>query len=367
MIESDEGRLPFGRLHSLAEWMTETVHGDQPSNASALTICTANAVERSYSRHSNPTVAAFEAKFRRLEGGVTTVAMASGMAAASHTFLGLLKAGERIVAHEHIFFGVRTLLEDYLPAFGVKVAFIDMHDLKLLASTLREPTAAIYFETVSNPHLDVLDALAVIETGRRSGARVIVDNTLLTPCVFQPLAHGADLVIHSATKFIGGHGDALGGIVTTDSEDTGEQLRKARRIFGGVLSPTNAYHLERGLKTLPLRIERHCANAMQVARALEEHPRVQKAHYPGLTSSAEHRRAASFLRHFGAMISIELPVGADPERFTQSLRMCKLRYSFGEPGTVVLVQDWTPLIRISVGLERPEDIVDDLSAALNAV
>ena len=346
--------------------MTKAIHGPEACNASAIPIHLANSVERAYSRHSNPTVQAFESQFLNLEGGAETIAMASGMAAVSQALLSLLKSGDRLVVHERIFYGVRMLLEDYLPEFGIEVVWIDMLDLDILTRKLKELTKAVYFETVSNPHVEVIDATAVSEIATAVGALVIVDNTLLTPCLFRPMEHGADLVIHSTSKYIGGHGDAIGGVVTARSVELGQEIRKARRIFGGILSPSNAYIMQRGLKTLPMRIDRHCNSAMKVAQFLEQHSKVAKVHYPGLLSARDHSTAASFLQGYGAIISIELPSDAAKERFARALRMCSIRYSFGEPSTVVLVQNWTPLVRISVGLESPEDIIDDLDNALAA-
>jgi methionine-gamma-lyase len=352
--------------HGLDEFMTKVVHGSETLNASAIPIYQANSIDQTYARHSNPTVAALEAKILHLEGGSTTIAVASGMAAVSHTLFGNLKQGDRLIVHKHIFFGVRVLLEDYFRSFGIDVIAIDMHDLELLSRCLEIPTQAIYFETMSNPHLDVIDVPAVIEVARRFGTLVFVDNTLLTPCIFRPIAHGADVVIHSATKYLGGHGDALGGIVTAKDASVGEKIRKARRILGGVLSPANAYTLERGLKTLPIRMERHCDNAMKVAAFLSGHDKVREVLYPGLRSSPDHNRSVALMRYFGGMISIQFQPEVKRETFAKALRMCRLGYSFGEPGTVVLLQNWTPVVRISAGLERPEDIIGDLSNALAA-
>lgn len=346
--------------------MTRVVHEGESAHASAFPIYQANAVEDHYARHTNPTLEALEAKFRALEGGAVTVATATGMAAVSQTLLTLLETGDRLVVHRNIFVGVRTLLADYFPGLGIRVDAVDMRDPDRLAAALEEPAAAVYFETLSNPHLDVIDAPAAIRVARRAGVPVVVDNTLLTPCLFRPLEHGADVVIHSASKYIGGHGDAVGGLVTTRDADLGESIRKARRLFGGILSPAVAFLLARGLKTLPMRIERQCAGALEVAGFLAGHPKVEEVRFPGLSSSPEHRRAVSFLRAFGALMSFRLPGAEETERFKRALRLARVRYSFGEPATLVLTQNWTDLVRLSVGLEDPEEIVADLSAALDA-
>jgi cystathionine beta-lyase/cystathionine gamma-synthase len=344
--------------------MTRAIHAGEDPAASAFPIYTANSVGDRYSRHANPTIEALEAKFRELEGGAATVACASGMAAISQVLLSLLKSGDRLVVHRHVFVGVRTLLADFLPNLGIRVAATDMRDLDQLSRSLEEPAAAVYFETLSNPHLDVIDAPRALGVARRAGVRTIVDNTLLSPYLFRPLAHGADVVVHSASKYIGGHGDAIGGLVTTRDEALGEQLRKARRILGGILSPMNAYLLLRGLRTLPMRMERHCANAARVAEFLAADPRVREVRYPGLRSSPDHQRASSFLRGFGGLISFRLAGEEETRRFKQALTLGKVRFSFGELATILLTQDWTDLIRLAVGLEDPEDVIADLAQAL---
>ncbi len=347
--------------------MTRVIHAGEDPAASAFPIYAANSVGDTYARHANPTVEALEAKFRELEGGAVTVATASGMAAVSQTFLSLLKTGDRLVVHTNIFVGVRTLLADFFPGLGIRVDEVDMRDLDQLSRALEERTAAVYFETVSNPHINVIDAPRAIEIVNRASVPVIVDNTLLSPHLFRPMEHGADVVVHSASKYIGGHGDALGGLITARDAELGERLRKARRLFGGILSPHSAYLLLRGLKTLPLRMERHCANAARVAERLAGHRRVREVNYPGLPSSPDRDRASSFLRAFGGLMSFRLGSAEETGRFKQALRLGRVRFSFGEPGTILLTQDWTDVIRLSVGLEDPEDILADLQQALDAI
>lgn len=346
--------------------MTSVIHAGEDPAASACPIYVANSVGDAYGRHTNPTVEVLEAKFRELEDGAVTVAMASGMAAVSHTFLSLLKAGDRLVVHTDIFVGVRSLLADFFLDLGIRVDEVDMRDLDQLQQALEEPAAAVYFETISNPHINVIDAPGAIGIAKRASVPVIIDNTLLSPHLFRPMQHGADVVIQSASKYVGGHGDAIGGLVTTRDVELGEQIRKARRLFGGILSPNSAYLLLRGLKTLPLRMERHCANAARAAELLAGHPRVREVNYPGLPSSPDRERA-SFLRAFGGLMSFRLGSAEETERFKQALRLGKVRFSFGEPGTILLTQDWTDVIRLSVGLENPEDILADLQQALDAL
>ncbi|RDD61886.1 trans-sulfuration enzyme family protein [Ferruginivarius sediminum] len=346
--------------------MTTVVHAGEEDNASAVALWTANAKDGLYTRHANPTVAAFEAKMQALEGGAAAVAMASGMAAVSQTLLSLLRQGDRLVVPAKVFVGVRTLLSDFLPHYGIDVAPVDMNDRDALRSALEAPgVAAVYCETISNPWAEAVDVPGIVAVAREAGVPVIVDNTLATPHLFRPIEAGADIVLHSASKYIGGHGDAIGGVVVTREAGAAEPIRTARRILGGILSPANAYLLQRGLKTLSMRMERHCANAEAVAAFLAGHPKVRRVNYPGLESAPDHATAASFLPRFGGLLSFELHEQFDHRRLVDALTMCKSRYSFGEPGTVALIQDWIRLIRLSVGLEDAADIVADLSRALD--
>lgn len=363
----DREDYPLG-LEEAEGMTTRAIHGGEAPGSQPVPIHQSNAVGEAYaySRYSNPTVKDFEARFRALEGGAGTVATASGMAAVSQTLLGLLRSGDRLIVHQNMFVGVRTLLDDFLPNYGIDVVSLDLKDLGSLEQALATPTKLVFFEPISHPLLDVIDVPACLQLVNGAGAMAVVDNTFLTPCLLRPLEHGADVVIHSVTKYAGGHGDALGGVVTAKDEAVARQIRKARRILGGALSPMNAYFFSRGLKTLPLRMARHCANAMQVATFLEGHPRIAEALYPGLASFPGHATAASYLQDFGGVVTFRLADEGAKEAFGQALRLCKVRFSFGETDTVVLLQDEVPLIRISVGLEDADDIIRDLARALAA-
>ena len=236
---------------------TELVRYGEGRVASAFPIYQANTVERLYVRMRNPTVEALEEKVRSLEGGALTVATSSGMAAVSQTLLGLLRAGDRLVAHRSVFIGVHTLLQEFVANLGIEVVRVDLNDPRALESALQVPTQLLYFETLTNPGLEVLDAPRIVAAARRAGVRVAVDNTILTPWLFRPLELGADVVLHSATKYLSGHGDVLAGLVTFADEALGREVHKARRLLGGLLSPQSAFLVARGMKTLGLRVERH--------------------------------------------------------------------------------------------------------------
>jgi methionine-gamma-lyase len=348
---------------SEADLSTRLIHAGESPVASAFPIYQANTVDGIYVRMKNPTVEALEEKMRRVEGGAVSVAMASGMAAVSHTLFGLLKFADRIVAHRSLFIGVQTLLNDFVSRLGIEVVQSDLNSPDQLSQALERPCRLIYFETIGNPGLEVVDAPAVIAAARKRGIMVVVDNTMLTPCLFRPLECGADVVIHSATKYLSGHGDALAGFVTCQDAATGEKVRTARRILGGLLSPVNAFLVMRGMKTLPLRMERHCRNAQLVAEFLERHPRVRTVLYPGLPSAPGHLKAKSFLKGFGGVVSFEPREPFDWKRFSANLKLCRVGMSFGEIGT--RVQREGP-VRVSVGLEDAGEIIRDLERALGS-
>jgi methionine-gamma-lyase len=363
---SDRGSTPdplydFITSEDEADFSTQIIHNGESPHASAFPIYQANTVEGIYVRMRNPTVEALEEKMRSLEGGTMTVAMGSGMAAISHTLLGLVKAGDRIVAHQSIFIGVQTLLKDFVAKLGIEVVQVDLNSAEELARALEKPTRLIYFETISNPGLEVVDAPVVIAAARRAGVMVAIDNTMLTPFLFKPLEHGADVVLHSATKYLSGHGDVLAGMATFKDQAVGQQIHKSRRILGGLLSPLAAFLVMRGMKTLPLRMKQHCQNAQRVAEFLEQHPRVKRVHYPGLPSTPDHARATSFLKGFGGMVSFETRETLEWEQFARRLKVCRPGMSFGDAAT--RVQREGP-IRLAVGLEDAADIIRDLEQAL---
>ena len=363
---SDSGNKPdnlyeFVAAPDDADFSTQIIHNGESPHASSFPIYQSNTVEGLYIRMRNPTVEALEEKMRSLEGGAATVAMASGMAAISHTLLGLLEAGNRIVAHQSVFVGVRTLLNDYVSKLGIDVVQVDLNSSEELARALEKPTRLVYFETISNPGLEVVDAPTVIRTARQSGALVVVDNTMLTPYLYRPLDSGADVVIHSATKYLSGHGDVLAGLATFKDESVGRQIHKSRRILGGLLSPMSSFLVMRGMKTLPLRMTQHCQNAQKVARFLEQHPRVKKVAYPGLPSTPDHERAKSFLKGFGGIVSFQTHEPGEWETFAKRLRLCRVGMSFGDAAS--RAQQEGP-IRLSVGLEDASDIIRDLEQAL---
>ena len=341
-----------------------------------------------YTRLGNPTVAAVEAKVASLEGGEAAVATGSGMGAISSALWSALKAGDEIVASDTLYGCTYALMNHGLPNFGVQVHFVDFSDPEAIRAALNEHTAVVYMETPCNPTLKVVDieAIASIAHAHNAAIKVIVDNTFATPYLQQPLRLGADVVVHSATKYLNGHGDVIAGIVVGSSEFiTRCRMLGVKDMTGSVMSPFDAFLMARGMKTLDIRMERHCANAMQVARFLEDHPAVEKVYYPGLESFAGYETAKKQMKLPGGMMSIELKADkAATAAALNKLQLCVIAVSLGDAETLVehpatmTHSTYTAeelkasgisegLVRISVGLEDPEDIIADLKSVLDTL
>lgn len=331
-----------------------------------MPIYQANTVGDSYSRFGNPTVEAFEAKFAHLEGGTFTFATATGMAAITATLLSMARAGEHLLVHHSGFIGTDGLL-GMLPRWGIGVRRVDMRDTSALTGELERRPALMYFEVLSNPDMELLDAPAIIALARQYEVPVVVDNTLLTPVYFRPLEHGASVVLHSASKYIGGHGDALGGLISTSSSEIGATIKDVRRLTGGTVNPMNAFLLARSLPTLADRMARHAANALAIAEFLVSHPAVARVDYPGLASWPDHGRAREMLDGFGGVLSVELHPRYAPSKVSGALQVCRDWYSFGDVATLVRAHDRSSTkLRISAGIEDPQDLINDLAQAFIA-
>ena len=342
-----------------------------------------------YARYGNPTVGALERAVATLEGGEEAVATASGMAA---IHLALLSAGVRpgdaVVAAQDVYGATYALLETLMQSLGVRVRFVDATDLAATAALVQaERPRVVLVETISNPLLKLADLGALAEMAHGVGGLLLVDSTFATPCLVQPLAWGADYCIHSATKYLGGHGDVLGGVVVASAERCAA-LRASQRLVGGNLGPHEAWLLLRGLKTLPLRMRQHCQNALQVAAWLAARPDVARVNYPGLAAHPQHELARRLLRPglFGGMISFEL-AGAGPAqvfRFLDALCLCLPATTLGDVYSLVLYPAMSShrtlpeaerqrigigpgLVRLSVGIEDPADIIADLEQALEVM
>ncbi|WP_019587902.1 trans-sulfuration enzyme family protein [Deinococcus apachensis] len=335
-----------------------------------------------YSRLGNPTVRAFEEKVASLEGAEDAVAFGSGMGAASAVALTLLTSGDEVAFVGPLYGGTEGLLRDILGRFGVTVR--EAGDLEELRAVVSGRTRLVWLETPTNPTLKIVDLRAASEVARAAGAFVVVDNTFSTPYLTRPLEHGADLVMHSATKYLGGHGDVIAGVVAGRTELVAGLRLHGLRHVGSVLGPFEAYLLLRGLKTLPLRMEAHCANAAALAEALQGHPALKALHYPGLPTHPAHKVAAQQMRAFGGLLSLDLGSAEAAFAFLDGLRLFTQAVSLGDveslschPGSTthhllgeetLERQGVTPgLVRLSVGIEDAGDLIEDVLGALERV
>jgi methionine-gamma-lyase len=335
-----------------------------------------------YSRGLNPTTEVLEEKIADLEGGEAALAQASGMAAISAAVLASVKAGDHVIADEVIYGSTYDLFVD-LAKFGVKVSFVDTSDLNSVENSFMADTKLVFFETPANPTMKLTDIKAVSDIAHEKGSQVVVDNTFMTPYFQRPLSLGADVVVHSATKYLNGHGDTIGGIVVGTSSFISSTRHTAKNI-GGALSPFNAWLIIRGMKTLALRVDRHNSNAMDVARFLEGHEKIERVLYPGLSSFPQKDIAGKQMKGNGGMIAFVLKNARDVPLFLNALKLCTLAVSLGETATLVqhpasMTHAVIPrenrlkygipdeLVRMSVGLEDVEDIIADVKQALEYI
>jgi len=335
-----------------------------------------------YCRNSNPTVAVFEQKLRILEGAQAATSFASGMAAISNTLLALLSPGDRVVAPKDCYGGTSKTFLEHLPRFGIHMTLCETTDFEQIEAAVAEGCKLLYIETPTNPMLKVMDIARLARAAHAAGAWVVVDNTVATPLLQSPLQLGADLVVHSATKYLGGHADVMGGAVCGSAELV-RKVYDFRQINGACLSPMSAYMLIRGIKTLELRVMRQCENAMKIAKFLESHPKVSAVHYPGLASHPQHEIARRQMRAFGGMLSFELTGGWEAvEAFLPKLELAHLAANLGALSTIAGPPrttshvECTPqqraelgipeaLVRYSVGIEDADDLIGDLDRALS--
>jgi cystathionine gamma-synthase len=337
-----------------------------------------------YGRNTNPTVEVFAEKVRALEEAEAASAFSTGMAAISATLFTLLSPGQRVVSSRDSYGGTTLLFTEFLPRFGIDTELCDTTDHEAIEAAVADGCDLLYLETPTNPTLKLVDIARLAGAGHAAGATVVVDNTFATPVNQSPLELGADLVVHSATKFLGGHADALGGVVCGDV-DRVARIDRFREITGAALDPGAAYLLLRGLKTLHLRIARQNDSALQIARWLTEHPAVTAVHYPGLPDHPQHDLATRQMRGYGGVLAFEVRRGLDGiraflPRLVYAHRAANLgavETVVGPPATTSHVE-CTPeqraalgidegLVRYSVGIEDPDDLVADLDQALEVL
>ncbi len=338
-----------------------------------------------YSRFTNPTVRAFEERLAALEEGECAVATGSGMAAILSTCLGLLAAGDHIVASRSIFGSTVVLFNKYLARCGIETTFVPLTDLEAWAAAIRPQTRLLFLETPSNPLGEVADIAALAELAHAHDALLVVDNVFCTPALQRPLALGADIVVHSATKYLDGQGRCVGGAVVGDARRVGEEVFGFLRTAGPSLSPFNAWVFLKGLETLALRMERHSASALALARWLQEQPGVTRVFYPGLPDHPQHALAARQQSAFGGVLAFEVAGGREAAwRIIDSTRLLSITANLGDARSTITHPATTThgrltdaeraeagigdgLIRISVGLEDVADIQNDLARGLGAI
>lgn len=339
-----------------------------------------------YTRIHNPTQTQFEQKIALLEGAEEALALASGIAAISTTIFTICSAGDHIVASNQLYSGTYGVLAKNATRLGIEVSLVEAENPDNIKKAVKENTKLVYIETPSNPTIGIIDIEATAEIAHEAGALLMVDNTFQSPYGQNPIAFGADIVAHSATKYINGHGDIIGGVVAS----TKDIIAKIRfdglmETSGACLSPFNSWLALRGLKTLGVRVERHCANAFKIAQYLEKNDKVEKVYYPGLVSHPQHEIAKKQMKTFGAMLSFEVKGGVEAGRqLMNNVELCSLAVSLGDTDTLIehpasmthapvsreqrLESGITDgLVRLSVGLEDAEDIIADLEYAFNQI
>lgn len=343
--------------------------GDEPGNI--------------YSRFTNPTVRVFEERLAAMEGAESCVATSSGMAAILAVCMGLLKAGDHVLCSRSVFGTTIVLLSTYLQRFGVEVSYVQLSDLDAWKQAMQPNTRLLFVETPSNPLGELGDIRGLADLAHANGALLVVDNVYATPIYQQPLALGADVVVHSATKYIDGQGRCLGGAVLGNKELVGKEVYGFLRSAGPSLSPFNAWVFLKGLETLSLRMERHCSNAKALALWLDEHPAVERVYYPGLESHPQHRLASEQQSGYGGMVAFDVRGGKDAAwQVIDAVKIMSITANLGDAKTTITHPATTThgrltpeqragagiadgLVRVSAGLEDVRDLQADLARGLD--
>ena len=335
-----------------------------------------------YTRYGNPTIGALEEKLAALEGGEAALAAASGMAAISSAILGYVKSGDHVVAARSLYGAAYNFLNKKVPRMGASTTFVASTCVEDFAKALQPNTRLIYFETPSNPVLDIVDIAAVARLGHSRGIPTMIDNTFASPALQQPLKLGVTVAVHSMTKYLCGHGDAMGGAIIGPKAYISDLLHEYLRDFGGVISPFNAWLILRGIHTLHVRMPAHCANAQKIAEFLAEHPKVERVNYPGLARHPGYELAKKQMRAPGAMISFEVKGGYEGgKKVMDGVKVFARAASLGDTRSLIVHSASTShravpreqrlaigvtdgLVRLSVGIEAAEDLITDLDQAL---
>jgi len=336
-----------------------------------------------YSRVSNPTRDRLETNLAALEGGVASRVFASGMAAIN-AVTSMLKAGDHVLAGHNLYGGTPRLFNQVLVNFGLTFTYVDTSDLKAVERAFEKNTRLVFVETPTNPLMELCDLKAICELGHKHGAEVVIDNTFMSPYFQRPIEFGADMVVHSTTKFLNGHSDGLGGVVVCTKAEQAEKLAFLQKTAGAIMSPFECWLILRGVKTLAVRMLQHDCNGGGVADFLSKHKKVKKVFYPGLVDHPQHELAKRQMSGFGALISFETGSLANANKMLRRVRVCSLGESLGGVETLIShpatmthaalgeegrrkIGITDGLVRISVGIEDVEDILGDLDQALGAI
>lgn len=338
-----------------------------------------------YTRMANPTVEAMENSIAELEGGHKALGCGSGMAAVTTVFGALTSSGDHVICSAAVYGPTTTLLNTIFKRYGVESTFVDTTNTQAVKDAIQPNTKVIYVETPGNPTLAISDLSAIAEVAHKNNAVVVVDNTFMSPALQRPLEFGADVVLHSLTKFLNGHADVVGGVVVVKDEESYKHFRKTLNQLGGVIDPFNSFLVHRGIKTLSIRMERHCKSAMKIAEYLEQHPAVKWVRYPGLKSHPQYELGLKQHDGHGGMITFEVKGGLEAGRvLMNSVKLSQIAVSLG--GVESLIQHPASmthlsmgkeareaagisdgLVRFSVGIENVDEIIADLDHALNMV
>ncbi|MCM3712547.1 aminotransferase class I/II-fold pyridoxal phosphate-dependent enzyme [Alkalihalobacillus oceani] len=376
MVQPDE------KTGAIAQSIVPAVAYAFPDCETAADVVTGNKEGIYYGRYGNATIKTLEDKIAYLENGEAALGVSSGMAAISIAILAYVKHGEHVLVTKDVYGGTHKFLTTLAPRFGISYDFVDCTSMDVIEQAIQPNTKAIYIETPSNPCLTVLDIRDIAKIANLYNIPLIVDNTFMSPYLQKPLELGANVVVHSATKYLNGHGDVLAGFIVAKKQDIHHMRKNVMGDLGQVLNSWDAFLILRGLKTLALRVHRHCDNAHAIAHYLETHPGIEKVYYPGLPSHPQHALAKKQMRAMGGIVSFEVKGGYQASKqFINALKLAMISFSLGDPETLVqhpatMTHSSVPaferekfgitdgLIRLSLGLEEAQDIIADLEQAL---
>jgi len=362
-IHAGEGPDPATNAHNTPIYQTSTYAFETLEAKQAA----AESNGHFYTRNSNPTTRALETKIAALEGAEAALAGASGMAVISATLLTLLHQGDHVVYSGEVYHYALEFFEQRAEHYGIDTSAVDITDLEAVRAAIRPETKVLYCEFLSNPRIQVADIPALVNIAREHDLTFVVDNTFTSPYLFRPLEHGVDLSIHSATKYLCGHGDAIAGTVAGSAELI-ERIHDTLVVLGSCISPFNSWLILRGVRTLELRMERHCANALALAEFLDRQPEVERVNYAGLPHHPGHALARDMLGgRYGGMLSFMAPDTDYANQLANALHLADHGVSLGDVFTLVWPNREDPLVRVSVGCETTDDLVADFEQAFEAV